>query len=238
MWEEQICPFEPTRMLFFFLRERWRVSSGAWLRLWNALGGFLLIKKRDSSVLISALVFLFIAEVAWNFGLLRCIIGRQILFLNLPREWATITESARGSVIVRESSFSVRHLLGWIAHMTLFSTSPAQCHFFFFYLGHNKGVIYRGSEWISGRQEHDLTAGVDSKTTSHFVKLPLCQIVLTLFSIFPDFFFFFRNGHPLPPLTLQKECTSSSTRGFVRRSYCTKKKQKKTSTLDLDFCSV
>lgn len=140
-------------------------------------------------------------------------------------------------MIVRESSFSVRHLLGWIAHMTLFSTSPAQCHFFFFYLGHNKGVIYRGSEWISGRQEHDLTAGVDSKTTSHFVKLPLCQIVLTLFSIFPDFFFFFRNGHPLPPLTLQKECTSSSTRGFVRRSYCTKKK-KKTSTLDLDFCSV
>lgn len=119
---------------FFFLRERWRVSSGAWLRLWSALGGFLLIKKRDSSVLISALVFLFIAEVAWNFGLLRCIIVRQILFLNLPREWATITESARGSVIVRESSFSVRHLLGWIAHMTLFSTSTAQCHFFFFFL--------------------------------------------------------------------------------------------------------
>lgn len=105
-------------------------------------------------------------------------------------------------------------------------SSAVSLFFFFFYLGHNKGVIYRGSEWISGRQEHDLTAGVDSKTTSHFVKLPLCQIVLTLFSIFPDFFFFFRNGHPLPPLTLQKECTSSSTRGFVRRSYCTKKKKK------------
>lgn len=69
-------------------------------------------------------------------------------------------------------------------------SSAVSLFFFFFYLGHNKGVIYRGSEWISGRQEHDLTAGVDSKTTSHFVKLPLCQIVLTLFSIFPDLFFF------------------------------------------------
>lgn len=78
-------------------------------------------------------------------------------------------------------------------------SSAVSLFFFFFYLGHNKGVIYRGSEWISGRQEHDLTAGVDSKTTSHFVKLPLCQIVLTLFSIFPDFFFFFPQRSPTPP---------------------------------------
>ena len=170
-------------------------------------------------------MFLFIAEVALNFGLLRCIIGRQILLLKLRREWATITESAHESVIVRESSFSVCHLLGWIAHMTLFSTSPAQCHFFFFLnLGHNKGVIYRGSERSSGRREHDLTAGVDSKTTSHFVKLPLCQTVLTLFSFFLFFFLFPPTVTHSPPSDSRRNAHPASTRGFVRRSYCTHKK--------------